>query len=172
MNRIVRLTILAGISAILLTGATNLMAQQQGQGRQRGGGNFDPEQMRQRQMERYKEALEMNDTDWKAVAPLFEKVSTARREVMMGGFRGFGGRGPGAPGGGPGGGGPELTGVDKELQDAIDAKASATVIKQKLAAVRADRKAKQEALEKAQQDLIKVLTARQEAILFRMGALN
>jgi len=58
-----------------------------------GRGNFDPAQMRERMMERYKEVLEVNnDDEWKALQPLVEKVTEARMQSMAGMGRGmFGG---------------------------------------------------------------------------------
>ncbi len=86
------------------------------------GGNFDPAEFRQRQMDRYREVLAVtSDDEWNAIQPRIEKILTARRELASGGMRmmgGFGGGGPGGPraarlnsggaGGGPdnGAGGP------------------------------------------------------------------
>jgi len=75
MNRLIKSTLLAAVSASLIWGSANVMAQAQGAGggqaapggnRQRGqGGNFDPAQMQQRMMERYKERLDItSDDDW------------------------------------------------------------------------------------------------------------
>jgi hypothetical protein len=96
-----------------------------------------------------------------------------------------GGGGPGGPGGGPegfngpGGGGPGGPGGfsrqnDPELdalRKAVEGKASNSELKTKLADLREARKKKQEALEKAQEDLRGVVTVRQEAILATMGLL-
>src|SRR4249920_944400 len=55
-----------------------------GQGGQ--GGNFDPAEFQRQAMERTKERLEITDeTEWKAIEPLVQKVMDARRE-MGGGF--------------------------------------------------------------------------------------
>ncbi len=80
-------------------------------------GNFDPQQMRQRMLERLREQFEVkDDAEWKAVSERIEKVMEARRNLggrggpgavgFPGGFGGPGG--PGGPGGqdsfgGPGG---------------------------------------------------------------------
>jgi len=163
-----------------------------GQGRGQGGdrqpgdrpdrGQFDPAQFRQRMMDRYKEQLEITDeSEWKVVQPLVEKVSEARMQAMAGGFRGMmGGRrggGPGGQGGGPGGPGgtggmfgasnPEV----EALQKAIDAKASNAEIKQALAKVAEARKVKEAELVKAQDALRKVLSVRQEALATLNGLL-
>lgn len=75
-----------------------------------GRGNFDPEQMRVRMMERYRESLEITkDDEWKIVEGRITAVMEARRAVGggFGGRGGFGGPppgfgGPGGPGGAPG----------------------------------------------------------------------
>lgn len=160
----------------------------QGQGGGGGGGgrgNFDPEQMRARMMERYKEMLEVKtDDEWKVIEPRITKITEARRDVGFGGgMRGM--FGPGRPpGGGQGGdnqgdnqqrrrgGFGQQSAAAQDLQKAIDSKASADTIKQKLTAYREDRKSKQAALDKAQDDLKKVLSVRQEAAAVLAGLLD
>src|SRR5437016_4214365 len=72
-------------AAGLLIGAANLLAQN---GPPQG--DFDPAQMRQRIMERIREALDVKeDTEWQAVSERIAKVMDARRAA----------RGPGGPGG-------------------------------------------------------------------------
>ena len=147
-------------------------------------GNFDPAQFRERQMERYRERIEVkSDEDWKKLEPIIGKVMDAQRDARMGaGFGGFGGRGGrGGDGGGGGnanqggnrnrGGGqssPEVT----ELQKALDDKAPAEEVKAKLAKVRDARKAKEAALDKAQEELRKALSPRQEAGAVLVGLLR
>jgi hypothetical protein len=103
MKSIYRRFAIAGMAASLFIGAGNLSAQAQGKG------NFDPEQMRQRMMDRYREMLEVKDDgEWKIISERIEKVSTIRRETgggFGGGFPGGfgGGRPPGGGGGGQGG---------------------------------------------------------------------
>lgn len=150
---------------------------------------FDPEQMRQRMMERYREQLEIkSDDEWKAISPMIEKVTNARRDVMAfggGGFGGFGGRGgPGGRGGGNDnnqGGGERRRGGGffgeppaeaTALRTAIENKASADDVKAKLAKYRDARKAKEAELTKAQEDLKKVLSVRQEAAAVVAGLLQ
>jgi hypothetical protein len=58
------------------------------------------------------------------------------------------------------------------LRDAIEAKAPAAELKTKLAAVRAETKAKEAKLDAAQEELRGVLTARQEAIAVANGLLK
>ena len=178
---------LAGIAAALVAGPQSI-AQQQGQGggqERPGRGNFDPEQMRQRMMERYREQLEIkSDDEWKIIEERVVKVNEARRDAgsgrggfaMMrpnrGGGDGQGGGQGGNRGGGPGGfGGPQLPEAE-DLQKAIDAKASADDIKAKLNKYREARKAKQANLTKAQDELRKVLSVRQEATAVLMGLLD
>jgi len=184
LSKILTVTSLA---AVLALSAGSLMAQdnnteRQGRRNRDGGqggpgGNFDPAQFQQRMMEQTKERLEItDDNEWKAIEPLVQKVMDARRETLGALGRGFGrgGRGGGDnAGGGQRGGGffgtpsPEA----EALQKAIDAKASNSEVKAALAKYEASRKAKQAALEKAQADLRKVLTPRQEAIAAMNGLL-
>src|SRR5437867_3963008 len=179
MKKLNNVLALASVAAVLTLSAGQLFAQDQQPQRQRGqgGGNFDPEQARQRMMDNYKERLEVkDDAEWKLISDRIEKVTAARREIGFGGGfgGGFGRGGRGGPGGPGGGGGDNAQAVRRAfggepseevqaLQKAIDAKAPADEIKAKLAKVREARKEKDAKLEKAQDDLRKVLTVRQEA---------
>ncbi len=126
-------------------------------------------------MERYKEQLEITDeAEWKAIQPLVEKVNEARMSTMGGMFRGFMGRGRGGPdAGGPGGGRPPGTSNPEidVLQKAIDGKASNSELKAALTKYAEARKVKQAELEKAQDNLRKVLSVRQEALATLNGIL-
>ena len=118
MKPSIRILGLLSMAATLTFGPATLNAQEAGGDQQqqqpgrrnRGGGpgggpgNFDPEQMRQRMMERYKEQLGVKEeAEWKLIPERIEKVNEARRDSMRGGFGMFGGRGgPGGPGGGGG----------------------------------------------------------------------
>jgi hypothetical protein len=191
MNTMLKHTLLAGAVAVLCLSASQLAAQNQPppQQRQGGGGpgggrgNFDPAQMQQRMMDRYKEVLEFtSDDEWNAVKPLVQKVMDARRDVGFGGMgRGMFGMGRRGGDNAPQGdqaqagarrGFGEPSQAQQDLQKALDAKASADEIKGKLAKVRDDRKAKEAALTKAQDDLKKVLNARREAQAVLAGLLN
>ena len=188
MKSMFKQALLVGAVAVLGLSAGQLMAQDPPPGGRQGGGpgrgNFDPAQMQQRMMERYKEVLEFtSDDEWNAVQPLVQKVTEARRDVAMGGMgRGmFGGQrrgGGNAPqadqpqGQRRGFGGPEPSAAMQELQKSVDAKASAEELKGKIAKVRAERKEKEAALTKAQDDLRKVLNARREAQAVLAGLLN
>jgi hypothetical protein len=187
-----KLTSKIGLFAVALAGllaCTPGVNAQQGQGQGQGQGqrgnrpNFDPAQMQQRMMERYREQLEItSDDEWKAVEPLLQKVMDARRESMAGGMRGMFGRGPGGqggPGGDQAGGNRQRGGMFGEpdpaveaLQKAIEAKAPASELKAAMAKVRDNRKAAEEKLKKAQEELRKVLSTRQEAVLVANGTLN
>jgi hypothetical protein len=181
MKKINHLLLAGGMAAMLCAGAGEVLAQnnQGGGGRGPGGGrgNWDPAQFQQRMMERFKESLEITDeTEWKAIQPLIQKVQDTRMAIGFGG-RGMFGRGP-RPGG-------DTTQADQRpapnfgpsnpeadlLQKAVDSKAASADLKAALTKYVASRKAKQAELEKAQADLRKVLTARQEAIATLMGLL-
>ena len=143
-----------------------------------GQGNFDPAQFRQRQLDTYREQLDVkSDEDWNKIEPLITKVMDAQRDARMGmGFGGFGrgGRGRGGDQGAnsdQGGntnrnrnrfGGPPNPAVEA-LQKAVDDKASGEELKAKLAKFRDSRKEKEAALAKAQDELHKALSPRQEA---------
>jgi hypothetical protein len=158
-------------------------------GGDRGGrtqrGNFNPEEFRQRMNERLKEQFGVtNDDEWKIISERIEKVSEARRG-MGGVFAMFGGGGPGRGPGGPGG--PGGSGGDRggdrgsresgnpeadALRKAIESKASKEEIKAALAKFREARKTNEAKLEKAQEELLAVLTIQQEAVAVMMGLLK
>lgn len=135
-------------------------------------------------MDRYKEQLEItDDAEWKIIQDRVEKVMAAQREArggafgMFGGGRGGGRGGQGGGQGGPGGGGRGGFGGEpspeaEALQKAIEGKASADELKTKLAKYRDSRKDAEAKLEKAQDDLRKVLNARQEAVAVLAGLLK
>jgi len=172
------------VGAIVLMGmgVQQLTAQEQQQRQRPDRQNFDPAQMQQRMMERYKESLEVTSEDeWKIIQERIQKVNEARRDVGFGGGRGmFGGMRPGGnnppgdqgQGGGRRGFGGEPNAAMQELQQAVESKATAEQLKAKLAKVRDDRKQKQAKLEQAQEELKKVLNVRREAIAVTMGLLN
>jgi hypothetical protein len=176
MNVLKRSIILGGCVAALTLGAGNhLMAQR------------DPAQFRQDRLDRAHDQLEVtNNEEWKAIEPLVGKVIDAEREVMtsrvggmFGGFRG----------GRRGGDSNNANGGDQQrprrnnffgepsaavtaLQKAIDDKAPVAELKTKLAAVRAETRAKEAKLDAAQEELRGVLSARQEAIAVANGLLK
>jgi len=174
-----QLSVVACAAFVLFLSASPVAAQQ-GQGR----GNF--EEFRQRMMDNYRERLEIKgDDEWKAIQPLIAKVTDARRDVAVGGGFGFG-RGGGRRGGGnndaqangtnqggrrgfPGG---EPSVEAEELQKAIDSNASKDELKAKLTKFREAHKEKEAKLAKAQEDLKKVLSVKQEASAVLMGLLQ
>jgi hypothetical protein len=179
MKKLSYMLAVAGVATGLLANVGNVAAQERSD-RDRGRGGWDPEQMRQRMMERVKEQLEItNEVEWKAVEPLAAKVMDARRENMTAGIRGFMGRGPG--GGPPGGdrGGDRGRGIldaaspeAQALEKAIESKASNNELKAAMTKYRDSRKAKENALKQAQENLRKVLSVRQEAIAVANGWLD
>jgi hypothetical protein len=179
MTKINRGLALAGIAAALCLGNGKVMAQDNN--RPPGGGpgrNFDPAQFQQRMMERIKENLEItDDAEWKAIEPLVQKVMDARRDSFGGMGRGMMfGRGPrGGDNANQGGRARMFGGTPvpeaEALQKAIDGKASNAEMKAAIAKYAEARKAKQAELEKAQADLRKVLSVRQEALAMLNGLL-
>jgi hypothetical protein len=173
---------ICGVTAALILSAGSIYAQNGGGGGNGGGGfggggggfgggrNFDPAQMQQRIMDRYRQDLNFtNDADWNAVQPLVQKVLDARMAV------GFGGRGFGRGGRGGGGGNNPFNQPNPDrdaLQQAIDDNAPAGQIQALLAKYEASQKAKQAALIAAQADLRKVLTVPQEAEATLSGLLD
>jgi len=151
-------------------------------------GNFDPAQFRERMMARVRETMEVKDDgEWKLISDRVSKVMDAQRDVRQGGnmgmmFRrpqgdqngGDGGNGGNRRrgGGGPGGFGGEPSPEAEALNKALESKASNDDVKAALAKYRESRKAKQEKLTKAQEDLKKVLSGRQEAAAVSMGLLD
>jgi hypothetical protein len=171
----------AAVAASLSFGTFTSLAQDQGGGQgggRRGGGNFDPAQFRERMMERVKETLEVtDDAEWKALQPMVQKVMDARMATVGGMGRGMFGPRRGGPGGDnnnnnnrPGGFG-QANPDQEALQKAIDGKASNAELKAAIAKYQESKKVKQAELEKAQAELRKVLSVRQEAIAVANGYL-
>jgi hypothetical protein len=179
------------MAAGLLLGAANLPAQDGPP-----PGNFDPAQMRQRMIERIREALDVkDDAEWQIISERITKVMDARRGARgPGGMAGFGpppggpppqgsnGPGPGNAGPGPAGAGEfrgpppggfaaQVSPEAEALRKAIEAKAPTAELKTRLAEFKAARAKKQAELEKAQQDLREVLSVQQEAVAVTFGLL-
>lgn len=200
MKRLSLASLLAICGLILSTTTGSLLAQNDAPAAQagapgapgapggRGGrGNWDPEQMRQRMMERFREQLAVkDDAEWSLIEARIKKINDSR-SGMGRGFGGPGG-GPGGPGGqggqagqagqaGQGGrqgrGGFGQPNPDAEvLQTALDSGASADDIKVKLTAYRAAAKVKEGQLEKAQDELRQLLSVKQEARAVLLGLLK
>src|SRR5437773_2193899 len=100
-------TLCAAVS--LLVTVCNLSAQDRPE-----RGDFDPQQMRQRMIERMRDQLDVqDDAEWKAISDAIANVMDARRALGGPGFGPPGG--PGGPGGGgfrpPPDGGPDGAGA-------------------------------------------------------------
>jgi len=180
MKKINQILLLASVATVLFLGAGHAVAQ--------GRGNFDPAQIKERMMTHYREQMDVkDDAEWKLLETQIGKVMDARREVGFGSFGGFSAMGFG--GRSRSGGdtnnaatnqgssrrrafGGEPSPEADALQKAIDAKAPASEIKSKLKSLREATKAKEAKLEKAQSDLRKLLTARQEAVAVLGGLLK
>lgn len=144
----------------------------EGRGRERvpgQPGRFDPEQMRERMRETWKQRLQASDEEWAVIEPLITKVTEARRQTR-----------PGPGRGGPGGQRPPEGTEGSDLRKATDALRQALednntppeTLKARLDELRAARAAAEAELKKAQDELRAVLTVRQEAQLVLMGLLD
>ncbi len=170
----------AGIAALMCVAASTAMAQGGGGGGGRGGGgfggggNFDPAQFRQNQLDRIREQMAVSDdAEWKQIQDRLTKVMDANQ--ALGAYRGRGGGrggGFGGGGGGRGGFGAQASPEMEALRTAIENNAPPEQIKAALEKFRAARKAKQEALAKAQAELQKILTPKQEAVLVTNNLLD
>lgn len=182
------------LATLVGLGAGSVLAQNNGNDRQGGGQNgfggrgfrnMDPAQRQQMMMDGIKSELEItDDSEWNALQPLVKKVLDSQQAVVGERMRGFFGRqrgggdngGGGDQGGRRSGGGPggmlgQPSPEAEALQRAVDSKASTAETKTALAKLVEARKTSQANLEKAQADLKKVLTVRQEAILTLRGLL-
>ncbi len=168
----------AAIATVTLT-SPNALAQ----GRPGGpGGNWDPEQMRERMTQMMKERLNISDEEWKIIQPRLEKVQEAQassRGGRFGGMGAFGGRNRGgdqqADRPQRGGQRADRPGSDamQALRDALeDEKTPASELKAKMQAVREARKKADADLKSAREELRQVLTTRQEAACVMMGLLD
>ena len=193
MKRLSLASLLAICGLILSTATGSLLAQNEapaaqagapgapgGPGGRGGRGTWDPEQMRQRMMERVREQLAVkDDSEWSVIESRIKKISDSRFGVGrgMGGPGGPGGQagqaGQGGQGGRQGRGGFGQANPDAEvLQTALDSGASADDIKVKLTAYRAAAKVKEGQLEKAQDELRQLLSVKQEARAVLLGLLK
>ncbi len=85
MTKIKSILLAAGCVAVMSLSTGNLAAQ--------GPRNFDPAQMRERMVSRYKDAMEVtDDAEWKVLEAAIGKVVDARFEAMQGQFGGFRGQ--------------------------------------------------------------------------------
>ncbi len=119
-------------------------------------------------MERYRENLGISVAEWKVVQPKVQAVMDNRISGASGMMSFFGGRGSR----GRGDSSTEKT-PTSELRDLLEKEnPSKGEIKAKLTAYRADRKAREAKLKKAQENLRQLLTLKQEAQAVLSGLLN
>lgn len=165
-------------------GAGMAIATAQDAGGRRG---MDPEQMRERMMDRMKTELKASDEEWTVIQPLLQNVMLKQRESMtgrMGGMAAFAGpRGrpdgqgqgqpqgvrPNRPGAAQAAGAGQVEALSKALESP---NTSASELKQRLADVRAAREKAEAELKQAREELRQVLSVRQEANLVLMGIMD
>jgi len=185
MKSTIKMGLLAVTAATALLVPGQALAQQGGGGQRGQGqgqrGNFDPEQMRQRAEERMRESFGVtDDAEWKILYARIQAVNEARRDAVggmggMGGMRGM----MRPPGGGAAGdnqqanrarfGGGEPNPAEEALASAIERKATKEELKAAMGKYRDARKASEDKLAKAQEELKAVLNVQQEATALRMG---
>jgi hypothetical protein len=144
-------------------------------------GGMDPQQMQQQiqqaLMSACREQLVVtNDAEWTVIETRLSKLMQSKMEdfgssmgilsLMRGRMGGRGGNGRGFPGMGT------PTPEAEALQHALDAQAPASQLKAALEKQREARNRKKAEIAKAEDDLRKVLTLRQEATLVSLGVLN
>ncbi|MEO7414831.1 MAG: hypothetical protein ABIZ81_15910 [Opitutaceae bacterium] len=140
-----------------------------------GRGNFSPEEIQQRISTALREQFEVtDDAEWKLISDRITAVSDLRQAAGGFGGRGGGGNPFGGGGGGGAGGNRGGRGGNTEqlaLRQAITDKLPEAEIKSRLDRLREVRKANEEKLLKAQEDLRAVLSVRQEAVAVMSGLL-
>ena len=178
MNALIKSLSLLVVTAVFAGVTVDISAQERDRNRDRGGdrggrdrgqrGEWDRSQIMDRIMDRYRENLGFSVAEWKVVRPKVQAVMDNRISGASGMMSMFGGsrRGRG------GDSSTEKT-PTSELRDLLEKEdASKGDIKAKLAAYRADRKAREAKLKKAQEDLRQFLTIKQEAQAVLAGLLN
>ena len=147
-----------------------------GPGGQGGGrGNFSPEEMQARLTAMQREQYGVtDDAEWQLISDRIAAVTELRRATLasaVGGMRGAFGGGGGPGGGGRGRGGAGANPEQTALQQAITDKLPDAEVKSRLERLREVRKANEEKLTKAQEELRALLTVRQEAVAVMSGLL-
>jgi hypothetical protein len=147
-----------------------------GGGRQRR--QYDPAQARQQSLDRVKQALGATDDEFQALAPKIDKVMTLQRDTRGGSSRRGRTRG-GDPNAAPTPSATPTTPLTPARQASTDLAATLAnkdakpdEIKARLDAYRAARAQAKAELAAAQQDLLGLLTQRQEAMLVTLGILE
>ena len=180
MNTIIKSLSLLVVTAVFASVTVDVSAQERDRNRDRGNrerggerggerGQWDRSQIMDRIMDRYRENLGFSVAEWKVVRPKVQAVMDNRISGASGMMSMFGG---GSRRGRGGSSSDEKT-PTSELRDLLEKDdASKGDIKAKLAAYRADRKAREAKLKKAQEDLRQLLTLKQEAQAVLSGLLN
>jgi len=180
MNTIIKSLSLLVVTAVFASVTVDVSAQERDRNRDRGNrerggerggerGQWDRSQIMDRIMDRYRENLGFSVAEWKVVRPKVQAVMDNRISGASGMMSMFGG---GSRRGRGGSSSDEKT-PTSELRDLLEKENPAKGdIKAKLAAYRADRKAREAKLKKAQEDLRQLLTIKQEAQAVLAGLLN
>ncbi|MDP7051096.1 MAG: hypothetical protein QF600_04155 [Verrucomicrobiota bacterium] len=174
MNTFIKSLSLLVVTAVFAGVTVDVSAQERDRNRDRGNrergqrGQWDRSQVMERIMERYRENLGISVAEWKVVQPKVQAVMDNRISGASGMMSFFGGRGSR----GRGDSSTEKT-PTSELRDLLEKEnPSKGEIKAKLTAYRADRKAREAKLKKAQENLRQLLTLKQEAQAVLSGLLN
>ena len=176
MNTIIKSLSLLVVTAVFGSVTVDVSAQERDRNRDRGNrerggerGQWDRSQIMDRIMDRYRENLGFSVAEWKVVRPKVQAVMDNRISGASGMMSMFGG---GSRRGRGGSSSDEKT-PTSDLRDLLEKENPAKGdIKAKLAAYRADRKAREAKLKKAQEDLRQLLTIKQEAQAVLAGLLN
>lgn len=194
MKKMNQLSVVAGIAGMLLLCAGNATAQDMGGngfgGGFGGGGNFDPVQIQQQAqqmiMDNYRNMFEIkNEAEWVTIKDRLQKVLDFRQDSglnavsgllgMLTGGRGGGGYAGAAPVNSARRGlaalGAKSSPEEEALQKTVDDRAPNADLKAAQAKVIEARKSRQAKQDKAQEELRKVLSPRQEAIAVLNGLL-
>ena len=174
MNTLIKSLSLLVVTAVFAGVTVDISAQERDRNRDRGNrdrgerGQWDRSQIMERIMDRYRENLGFSVAEWKVVQPKVQAVMDNRISGASGMMSMFGGSRRGR-----GGDSSSEKTPTSELRDLLEKEdASKGDIKAKLAAYRADRKAREAKLKKAQEDLRQFLTIKQEAQAVLAGLLN
>ena len=177
MNTLIKSLSLLVVTAVFAGVTVDISAQERDRDRDRGNrergergqrGQWDRSQIMERIMDRYRENLGFSVAEWKVVQPKVQAVMDNRISGASGMMSMFGGSRRGR-----GGDSSSEKTPTSELRDLLEKEKPAKgEIKAKLAAYRADRKAREAKLKKAQEDLRQLLTIKQEAQAVLAGLLN
>ena len=187
MKNTVRLLALAGLACAFLISPSSTVAQDQppqqnnrGRGGPGGPGGpggqrTTPEEMRKRMTDRLRDLMEVkDDAEWQLLEPRIQKVMEINRDTRFSSMSIlFSQPGENRDGGKSSrfGGGSTPPEVD-DLRKAIEGKAGEGDVKVRLERLREARKSKEAAIEQAQDELRKLLTAKQEAVAVLVGLLK